>query len=353
MSIFSEESNSFYMKAVLNAIKDSGKDVSEIENFSEKIAEIVKDASFGFADVLIDEYKKDCPKMLEEWREEGEGFEDRLYKLWKKPLDLLEMFIILSIDAGSSFNHEFRPEAAKRNDIIFEVLTRLHSRACLTSREVFYLLKGGYASAAHARWRTLHEISVIAFFLSSNGKKTAERYINHEVIQSSKAMNQYKEHYKKLGYKPIDEEEINVINKMKKELCDKYGKCYKNTYGWASEELGKCNPNFYDIEKSVGLNHLRPIYKMSSHAIHANPKGVYFNLGISEKSENKILIAGPSDYGLTDPGHSTAISLFQVNTVLLSYKTSFNSVAILKVFQKLEKEIGEEFIKIHKTFEEV
>jgi hypothetical protein len=45
-------------------------------------------------------------------------------------------------------------------------------------------LLAGYASGAHARWRTLHEIAVVALFIAQEDNSTAERYVHHRFVKS-------------------------------------------------------------------------------------------------------------------------------------------------------------------------
>jgi hypothetical protein len=61
---------------------------------------------------------------------------------------------------------------------------RLHSRACLVASEVRALLASGHPFGAQARWRTLHELGVVAFILRMSDKEVAERYLLHEVAQA-------------------------------------------------------------------------------------------------------------------------------------------------------------------------
>src|SRR5262249_50921986 len=48
------------------------------------------------------------------------------------------------------------------NDFVFEALVRLHARSCLVAEEVCWLMEGGFASGAHSRWRTLHELVTVS-----------------------------------------------------------------------------------------------------------------------------------------------------------------------------------------------
>jgi hypothetical protein len=43
------------------------------------------------------------------------------------------------------------------------------------------------------------------------------------------------------------------------------------------------------------LDYLRPYYKLASHNVHAQPKGILFKLGLVQNQD--ILLAGPSNYG--------------------------------------------------------
>ena len=49
--------------------------------------------------------------------------------------------------------------------------------------------------------------------------------------------------------------------------------------------LSKQDLNFSDIERAVRLDHLRPYYKLASHNVHANPKGMLFRLGLYPESD--------------------------------------------------------------------
>ena len=57
----------------------------------------------------------------------------------------------------------------------------MHARACRTGYEILTLLDAGLASAAHARWRSLHEVAAVAFFVKEHGPETAERYLATQI----------------------------------------------------------------------------------------------------------------------------------------------------------------------------
>ena len=100
----------------------------------------------------------------------------------------------------------------------------------------------------------------------------------------------------------------------------------------------------------MGLDHFRPYYKLASHNVHANPKGMLFRLGSPPDAE--LLIAGPSIYGIADPGHETAISLLQITTNVLTYDATIDKLVRNSVLLELEREIGDSFYQAHSLIDD-
>jgi hypothetical protein len=264
---------------------------------------------------------------------------------WGNPIDLLEMLCFLADEAGSEFNSEFRSSASKDNNFVFDVLTRLHARSCQITSEIILLLRSGFADGAHARWRTLHEISIIGYFIAKHGNATAERYICHTATEEFKAAKAYQLHCETLGYEKLTEEAFGAIREKYEYYINKFGKSYRKQNGWASLALGIDDPKIVDIEADVGLAHMRPYYQMACNNVHANPKGIFFKLGLIPESGD-VLLTGPSNLGFADPGHSTAISLLQITTkLLLSGEINLDRLVVIKILINLEREIGEAFFK--------
>jgi hypothetical protein len=76
-------------------------------------------------------------------------------------------------------------------------------RACQVTDEIACLLENGFADGAMARWRTLHEIAMVAAVISQHGEAIAERYLAHQFVESKRAMDKYLACYKQLGYGPL------------------------------------------------------------------------------------------------------------------------------------------------------
>lgn len=322
--------------------------VSDLEKFSDEFFESLPSNISKTAEELsknvLEDLKRDSKRMLKDRKKEISRFESNLYKVWGKAFDLLQMFIVISLEAGEKYNYEFKTDSTEDDNYVLEVMARLHARACQIASEILALIKSGHADGAHARWRSLHEVSVVALFISTNGNELAERYLLYDNVESYKAATIYQEHCEKLGYEPLTKEELNEIKEIYDNLIDRFGKNYRYDYGWASSAIGKNKPSFRDIEKVAGLKHLRPYYKMACHNVHANPRGLFFKLGLYPESGD-ILLAGPSNVGMADPGHSTALSLAQITVSLLTHQPNLDRLVICQILMKLEKEIGEAFLE--------
>ena len=329
----------------------------DLTDEAEKLTELQTKLPDLLADLLpkiVDEWAVEKQKQFEEEsltileteREARDEFHSALRNIWGKALDQLELFIILVTEAGSEFaNETTKSVAAKNPDYVLSVLIGLHARACQIAKEIHTLLNAGLADGAHARWRTLHELSVIAHFIQEHGQETAERYLLHEAIESRKAAHQHARFASRLTESAPSNQELQQLDELQKNLIERFGKEFKEQYGWAANLFPHRKPNFADIEKAVSLDHMRPYYRLASHNVHANPKGINFRLGTIPNT--KMVLAGPSVYGLADPGHGVTISLLQITTWLLSYKSSIDRLVRLRTLQIMENKIGELFSEGH------
>lgn len=326
-------------------------DVADFGNSLQSTIEALMPRAISTASkALLEAWKSDAPRLLAERTEERSGFEKRLYETWSSAIGLLEVLICISLEAGSEFNQQFRPEAARKGDAVFEVLTRSHARACQVAFEILTLLKAGFADGALARWRTLHEIAVTAMFVAAHDNQLAERFLDHAAITNYREAKEYQNHCHARVYDPLSDEEWSALEARKAELLHRYGKGFASDYGWASEVLGEGRPTFKDIEKNVELEHLRPFYKLANINVHAGSKGLSFRLGLPEGHDD-VLVAGPSSYGLADPGQNTAISMNQIITTLLLTKPNLDRLAFLSATQVLVSQIMDGFIKVHHGLE--
>jgi len=356
-SIDFELDNAQYVKAGLPPDKD-GKyaltiDLSEeaerLDRLEEKLPEIIAELIPKFieqcATELLESIESVRAVRLREERVKREAFRQTVQAIWGEALDGLDMFINLVTEAGSDFADEYRTSSTDEPDYKFQALIGLHARACQMGKEIFTLLSEGFADGAHARWRSLHEVAVIGKFILDHEQGTAERYLLHQIIEAKQGAHEHVNHAERLNEPPPTEDEIAQLDVAYKSLRERFGDSYVNPYGWAAEQLGSKSPKFAEIEKSTGLDHLRPYYKLASYNVHASPRSIVYRLGASPYSS--VLVAGPSVFGLADPGQGAVFSLFGITVSLLIYQPAIDRHVRLQVLSKMMEQISEAFARAH------
>lgn len=316
------------------------------------LEELVASALEYWADPMYNSMKNG-QRQLDHWRGIKHGFEQRLYIEWRDAIDLLETFIVISLEIGDEINHEHRPEAAKEEDHVFEALTFLHSRACQVAQEILALITSGFADGAEARWRTLHEISVTASVIKEHGDETAERFLLYSVIEEYYEAKAYQKHSEILGER-VSEEHYESLQKTREALIERFGEDYDKMYGWAMHLFKDSSGGFRKLEEMADLEHIRPFYKVASDNVHGGSRGTTMSRGIMqyEGSEKRFLPAGPTNTGFSQPASATAISLSQVTFALMSQYPKPERVLMMNVLQKFVDDINDEFTKIESALEE-
>lgn len=280
-----------------------------ISDLTEKIAKTEHEA-------LIENSKK----TLDLIQNDIKLFELRLRKFWGQALDWLEILIGVSMESGGLIIQTYLSQNKKNisSEIPnkLEVLLFLHARACQISGEILALLKTGFADGAHGRWRSLHEVTVIAIFISRHEESVAERYYYHQDIENLRHLEGELERIPNLKDDFKIRKNYKELLDAKQQLISEYGIGYETDYGWAGSVLGKRKPTFRDIEAAVEIDNLRTSYKIASLNVHGTAKGTFERLGLHSFTESYFL-AGRSDFGLLQPGDLTAISLGYLTTCLL------------------------------------
>lgn len=296
------------------------------------------------ANILIGSFYDNTEKHIRSKEIEDNIFLENHKKIWRAGLEKLEILIEVCIDAGSNFNKNRKRSESDAEDFLLEILVRLHAKSCAIANEILYLLKGGFADASQARWRALHETNVTLAFISKHGLTCAQRFIEHEVVDSYNGMKIHKKYEHKMQAKGPSIEEVEILTLNYKEVIKKYGKGFEKQYGWLEPFFpGINNPGFQSMEKDVGLDHMRIYFKWASQNIHTSFKTLTKTLTLPE-FDPSIINVGPSNYGLVDPAHSTALSLAQATCFILARDSEVESVVLMKALTFLTDEVGITFL---------
>jgi hypothetical protein len=299
------------------------------EAVTEETGNLLKQLSDGVYDTMM----MSLATTVSANHELRRNFESTVERVWGKPLDLLYAFYGICQEVGQEFNVRYRDRAYDEDDYSCQALIRLHARSCLVFSEVVTLLRSGHASGAHARWRTLHEIAVVTCFLREHGDEVARRYLEHDVIQAYKSALTHRLYAQRLGQEGPTEEEFDEVKRLRDELVVKYGRAFKRDYGWAASVLPGEGRTFSEIEAAAKLDHMRPYYKMASHAIHPNARALFFDLGLGD--DENLMLAGPSTRGLADPGMGATVALYQATVSLLNERPDIDELVTMLVLQRM------------------
>lgn len=251
--------------------------------------------------------------------EERRNVAERVSRWWGEALDLLDQLLSVSEEFGR-FHVQRLAAGRDRFPRTYPLLIHLHSRGVQVAEETLALLRTGFAAGAEARWRTLHETSVVAAFIAKHGMETVDRYADHDNVRVKKAMDSEQEHHRELGLEPYTDEEMEEAADRVAELKQKYGSSYLGDYGWAAHALGRepggKPPTFLDIEANLDLRVFRAAYKSASQAIHAGPGALIDNPGQLEDATPMFLTRG-TEFGLLEPGTRTAGSIGLLGRALM------------------------------------
>jgi len=318
------------------------------QKFTNVITETITKLARTFGKEIFKNWKNQANLTLKNERKISIEVNRQIKKQWAKPLKNLEMLLSISRQLGSEFNIYLISNKAKENDLVLEVLTRSHGRACQVGYEILTLLSNGFADGGYARWRTLHEITVISAFIAQHNNELAQRYLDHTVITNFHEAEAYQKNCKSLSLIPISDEEIEFLKANREKALKRYGLEFDKDYGWASIVLDK-PLTFAHIEEEVNLDHLRLFYKTANVNIHAGSKGILFRLG-SQNNSNMIL-AGPSIFGLYEVGRRTAYSIALITSIVLLSKPNLDRLGYVSAIEKLRDEACWAFDKAEASFE--
>lgn len=336
-ALYLDETHKEFLKEFRAELEKQPEEIQSkmLSELPETLASVAKE--FGAA--MFDTLRQDSEKMVDEDREGEKAFGERNTERWKLTFQYLRAIYRISAEVGPMTIQGLNQDREYQNCPKLHALISLHARSLRISAEAICLMENGFADGALARWRSLHELSVVAAFILPEERIVAERYVASRHIAAYKAAVQYKEYEGRANLQPFGDEEIAQLKIQHDNAVESYSLNPKVDWGWSSEVLGIPKPNFSMLEKHVGLDHWRPRVKWASQEIHGAfvPNGV--GLGVSE-SEHAVHLVGASNSGMSDPAQMIAISLTQVTTALLTLEPSLDRIAALHAMNSFVDEIG-------------
>lgn len=242
------------------------------QDIAKIIHEAVNSTLHSCADIIHKEIKALSGDILRQARlQQAQSGEDAR-KIWGDSLDqsriylhLLSEFINNPILVGKESNEELKRV----------VLTSISNRILTTANEILLLIESGFPDGALARWRSLHEATVIGIFIFQNHKNCAEAFFEHQQIQEHIYRSADFKRFTTISHDYRRNKEYSRLTKEKSRLTLKYGEKFYKQYGWSINYIKDKSPSFKAIEKEVDLDHLRVSYERACEAVHTGSHGTF------------------------------------------------------------------------------
>ena len=322
-----------------------------------RLSAAAMDAVDGVAAGIVERLRRDAPAMVRHRRRGQQAMEKQIDEHWGRAFDASEAVMKVAFEVGEFHYKKHVPPDGERS-YAFEVLARLQARGLRIAEEVLVLLKAGYGQAAMARWRSLHEVAVVADFILEHGDECAERYFDHEAVETYRAMAEFQQHAGTLGEQKYSDEAMAVARAGRDAVVAKHGARFGGQYGWAQEYVAakdsawaRQNVTFKAIEESVEADRFRPRYRVASHAVHANPMGVTRMPDSLPSERGLVLLTGPSAAGLADPGYGALVSLTSVTEAVLAWRPGEASHLLARSLQLLTEDAETAYREAHDALE--
>jgi hypothetical protein len=319
--------------AFVQTLELTDEDTAELETqqaeFHGELQTLLETTSHEGAKQLFDALWRCWPEKRDYNYAIRDGFHGRLEARWGKAFDGLRMMLYMSLEDGYAKLKRLRASRAKRRKGLPHILLRLHTRACQVVGEIIALLEAGYADGANARWRTLHEITVVALVIVDGGEELAQRYVDHDAVSQYKAALLHQANCAARQERPFSKLYMARAKAEYEAALALYGKNFRNEYGWAADHLGNPDPKFSHLEDAAGHASVRPEYRLASYNVHAGSRGIFFKLGTMDGTG---FVAGATDAGFEDPGCATAEAIVHINATLMSSPPTIDQLIRLWAF---------------------
>lgn len=251
-----ERGNQLLKDGLTNAEANATVQAEVNDKFSESaIVQFIEDNADGWVAKAF----SDMDDRLTSSNASMQSFLQHNNMLWREGFDKSEMLYLMILEMSDHYQAYYLDLPDKTRNALknrYYVLRKLHGRACQQFREILWLLRGGFADGAYARWRSLFELSVIAEFISQNDEQVAKAFVDF-----------------------VKTNEEKDYGWAKKAPC------------FASLKL-KANVTFEMIRSQCTTitEDWKKAYKESCQVVHASPLGTLGRMG--SPNENRVISTG-------------------------------------------------------------
>lgn len=253
--------------AVNCLVSELNETVKEVGNkIAEAVPQVVEATLEKLADLIEDELLAQAIEHTVNLNKSEKLRAATVERLWGKAVDQLNMLRHLMVEWNATAAE--LKKGAYANSYTALALSKVVLRAYSVVGEIIALARAGYADGALARWRSLHEICVIAMFLSKQSDKCAKMFLSHSLIEELRLIESGVDNGTISAKSKEDDQYLRALKKQKRQLVETFGPAFAKDYGWASIELGRAKITFRELESIVGMEVLRQGYQHANSAVH-------------------------------------------------------------------------------------
>lgn len=268
-------------------------------------------------------------------------FQDEHYNKWHDGLQQMEILTLLCGEI-TDYLARSRAHPPQPVDAVYASASMLLRRACYLTREILYLMKGGFADGAHGPWRHLHETNVIARFLVKHGEDTAERFLQHHRVTEYLEITRLDPLRDIMAQSKPGARELDDLKARYDAVLQKYGHRYGQWYGWAGNVFpGVQTVELSALEADVGLDKMQAYYHSSGHPHLVSLTGG-FPIHPSREAVQAIFDT-QRDLSMSQPALAASLSLAQITSELLSLHGGVESLVLRKVVSNYSEDIAHIF----------
>jgi uncharacterized protein DUF5677 len=151
-------------------------------------------------------------------------------------------------------------------------LILLQAKACTIAEEVRLLLMSGFAEAAAARLRSLHECLVFCLVIAKDRDGLlAVRLHDAATLERWDHVRALAKYEHKVPWARVDPEELRELEESRQLVTEKWGERLREDYEWARPIVNKVETKpvtLRDLELAVGIGERRAVYRLFTQDVH-------------------------------------------------------------------------------------
>ncbi|MHB1328179.1 MAG: DUF5677 domain-containing protein, partial [Gemmatimonadales bacterium] len=207
----------------------------------DQIRQLIADVSITATNQTAEEaavvLRRQIPGVTRWYAEARDGALRATNRLWGDALAKLRVVLQGFIELGEVYAPHPVSAATVVDPNKRLVLCLLHARAARVAAEIVHLLEGGFADGAAARWRTLHEIAVVCWFVGERDEDLATRYLHHAAVHEYRVLDAYIAGCEPTSIPNRVFDEFEILREECQRLEAAFGKVFLSDFGWAAAHL--------------------------------------------------------------------------------------------------------------------